>query len=229
MAVNSNASTVFGLVFQADGNPMASAALLFSPASRRTRTSLGGLVGTASIEMDTNGQGFFTGTLMPGRYFLRIGDSDAIPLVVPQTAGTYVVQDLLGVSGGTVGAGVNFRDIGGQRQLLSSNGGWYLPSVTVSGSATSITFGAGANTGGTANWQYRAGMFELVGSDSQYRAPFVSGTVSAPALSFAAVGATAFSNSRTSSGKFQLYNPSTGSWHTWFLNNVVNAFGPAET
>ena len=229
MAVNSNASTVFGLVFQADGNPMASAALLFSPASRRTRTSLGGLVGTASIEMDTNGQGFFTGTLMPGRYFLRIDDSDPIPLVVPQTAGTYVIQDLLGVSGGTVGAGVNFRDVGTQRQLLSSNGGWYVPSVTVSGAATAISFGTGSDTGGTTNYRRRSGMFELVGSDGSYRAPFVSGTVNAPALSFAAVNATPFTNDRTSSGKFQLYNPSTGSWHTWFLNGAYNAFGPAES
>lgn len=228
MAINTSASTVFGIVYQADGNPLASAALFFTPASRRTRTSVGGLVGTGTVEMDTNGQGFFTGTLMPGRYFLRIGDSDAIPLVVPSTAGTYVIQDLLGVSGGTVSAGVNYRDIGSQRQLLSSNGAWYLPSVTVSGSAVAYAYALGSDSGGSANYQFRSGMFELAGSDSQFRAPFVTGSSSAPAFALAAVGATAFTNTRISSGKFQLYNSTTGLWHTWFLNGIAGALGPAE-
>jgi hypothetical protein len=229
MAINSNASTVFGLVFGPDGNPSASSALLFTPSTRRPRTSQGGLIGSGSVEMDTNGQGCFTGTLMPGRYYLRVDDGDPIPLVVPSTAGTYVIQDLLGVSGGTVGAGVNFQDIGSQRQLLSSNGGWYVPSVTVSGGSAAISYGVGTSSGGSANWQFRSGMFELLGTDSQYRAPYLTGSAAAPAFALAAVAATPFTNTRTSSGKFQLYNPTTAQWHTWFLNGVAGALGPAES
>jgi hypothetical protein len=229
MAINSNASTVFGLVFGPDGNPSASSALLFTPSTRRPRTSQGGLIGSGSVEMNTNGQGFFTGTLMPGRYYLRVDDGDPIPLVVPSTAGTYVIQDLLGVSGGTVTAGVNYRDIGAQRQLLSSNGAWYVPSVTVSGGAAAISYALGSDAGGTVNYRFRSSMYELAGTDSQYRAPYVTGTASAPALALAAVGATAFANSRVSAGKFQLNNPTTGTWHTWFLNGVAGALGPAES
>ena len=232
MAISSAAATVFGILYGADGNPLIAQDLVFRPSSTKPRFYSGGLTAVGQIVTTTNTEGFFTTTLMPGKYFLRLSGSDPVPFVVP-TAGNFLLQDLIAGGSGSISAGVNYRDVGAsviQRQLLSTNGGWYVPQVVVSGGA-SIGYGVASAFGSGANFRIRSGMLELIASsDGSYRAPFVMGTALAPDIALAAVNATPFVNYRILAGKFQLYNPTTSVqlYHTWFLSDTATAFGPGE-
>jgi hypothetical protein len=231
MATSSAAATVFGILYGADGNPLIAQDLVFRPSSTKPRFFSGGLTAVGQVTATTNATGFFTTTLLPGKYFLRLSGADPVPFVVP-TAGNFLLQDLIAGGSGSITAGVNYRDVGAstiQRQLLSTNGGWYVPQVVISGGA-SVAYGVASAFGAGANFQDRSGMFELIASsDGSFRAPYVTGTALAPVMALAAVNATPFTNKRILAGKFQLYNPSTSLYHTWFLSDTSTAFGPGES
>jgi hypothetical protein len=185
------------------------------------------------ITATTNSIGFFSQTLLPGRYYLRVASGDSVLFTVPAITSTYLIQSLLGISSGQLAAGNNFRDVGVVRQLLGSDGNWYAPQFRVVGSAVSLGFSLGFNTASAAdqtNWQLRGGMLELASTDGNFRAPFVTGTKTAPVFAQAAPGITPFANVRyDASGNLQLCNPAiiSPNWFTWFVVGGASAFGPA--
>lgn len=73
-------------------------------------------------------------------------------------------------------------------------------------------------------------IFELLGSDGNYYAPYASGPASAPQFYFEVPQQAVFQNWRISTaGEFQLYNVTANVWHTWFIYNGASAFGPATS
>jgi len=240
MAISNLASTVFGVLYGADGNPAVAQDLVFRPSSTKPRASVAGVVSTASVTVTTNASGFFTTTLMPGKYFLRLAGADPVPLLVPSAVGNYFLQNLVAPLGSGISLGVNYRDIGStniQRQLLSTNGNWYVPYVVITNGVPAIAFGLGSDSGGDANFTYVSGCFKLLAADGSAWIPFITGNYAAPAVALATASTAAFTNSRITGGNFQLLNPletlANGNqlpqYHTWFLVNTASALAAGQS
>lgn len=219
-------TSIFGVIFDLTGTPAINAALTIRPATSYPTGIVGGTVGPTDLLIFTNPAGFFTSGLVPGNYYLWIGQSGRARFTMPTTAGAYLLQDLLGGSG-MANAGINYQYVGAQLQLLGTDGNWYVPSVNfVNGSPSLALSQASTSSTGTANYQTRGAMLEFAGSDGQFRAPFLQNN----SLELAQPGAAPFANYRIQTGgNWQLYDVVNANWRTTFVNNGVLAFGPATT
>jgi hypothetical protein len=220
-------NTVFGVIMDVTGNPVINAELLIRPAVTGPAGMVGGVIAPGDLHLFTNPAGFFTSGLIPGNYYLWVNRSGRSRFTMPSTPGAYLLQDLLGAQGMVPNAGINYRYLGGQLQLLGSDGNWYVPQIQVNPLA--LGFGVFDPTlVAAANYQTRGLMLEFIGADLQFRAPFLSGPDSAPIFSFAQPGAAPFQNYRiqNGAGALQILNVTTNLWRTIFLNNNAIAFGP---
>jgi hypothetical protein len=221
------ATALFGVILDQTGNYSNGSTILLRRTSKRPNALTSGVTTTADVLVTSNASGYFRTPLLPGSYFIWIDGSDYQKITVPSAAGDYLLQDLIsGSTGGTVTSGINYRDANGQRQLLGSDGNWYVPEGVFYGTVPRIGFAIGNSVGGTPNFQVRNGqLFELLFTDGTYRAPVLENGQAA----LLAPGATPVSNFRiTNTGKFQLYDFGTLNWHTWFIYQSQGAFGPGE-
>jgi hypothetical protein len=220
------ATALFGVIFDQTGNYSSGSNIVIRHASRRPIATSSGVSSTKDLVVSTNTTGFFRTPILPGTYFIWIDGSDYQKITIPAASGDYLLEDLIIGGSGSITAGVNYRDISGQRQLLGSDGLWYIPEVSHTGGAARIAYAVGNTLGGTANFQTRAGlMFELLGDDGLYYAPIVQNNQ----VAILSPGATPFINTRISANKFQLYDTVNLNWRTWFIYQSAGALGPAES
>lgn len=183
----------------------------------RRRWGVSGRVGaTTSIEdvvAITDATGFVTQSILGGEYRIWIGAAEARRIVIPDDDGTYLLQDLLGGTTGTVALTYRYQDT--ELQILNgTTGAWH--GFRVSGEAGEEVISIDEIGTATANYQWEAGTLFLRNADTDvWHAIYLTGAV--PQFALGADGELVTANARTTAGKLQIRNVTTGQYHTIYL------------
>jgi hypothetical protein len=206
-------ATLFTRVMDNAGNGMVGVVVLVR---RRWGISgrTDGVTADAGLYLVTDHNGFASGVVLGGEYRVWVGlNTDPRRIVVPDDDGTYLLQDLIGVTGGT--ANLTYRYQESSLQVLNgSTGAWH--GFRVSGAEGEEVISIDEIGTATANYKWEAGTLFLRNADTNaWHAIYLTGAV--PQFALGADGEMVTANARTTAGKLQIRNVTTGEYHTIYL------------
>jgi hypothetical protein len=220
---------IFSTLRRGDGSAWIGTVRLRPAKTPLSRT--GGLTVEDDITTSTDGSGWFGIHLQaPGDYYVWLGSARVPRLVtIPDSAATYLLEDLLGIPGGSFP--VNYLELGTQFLLLNGTTGQFH-ALGVTGTAPSyqleILPGGSLARLTSFRWQDAPSKtaFQIWHETAKvWVAPFIASGV----LQFGAAGDVVANNARISGAKFQMRDTVAGTWHTVYLVGTSPQFyiGPA--
>lgn len=166
-----------------------------------------------TITADVNG--FVTSPIVGGVFRVWIGGMrDPKLITVPDDDGTYLLEDLLGVTGGT--AALTYRYYQDCIQILNGTTGDFL-GFRLRGEAEAMQLALDEGEDLTANYKWEGGSLQIWNADTEeWHAVWLSGA--SPQFVFGEAGELASGMARVSAGKLQLKNSTTSLWHSIYAS-----------
>jgi hypothetical protein len=190
----------------------------------RRRWGVSGRVGaTTSIEdvvATTDATGFVTQSMLGGEYRIWIGASEARRIVIPDDDGTYLLEDLLGVTGGAAALTYRYQDT--ELQILNgTTGAWH--GFRVTGEEGEEVISIDEVVGATNNYKWKDGTLLIRNADTEaWHAIHLTGAT--PQFALAADGELLSANARMNAGKLQLLNITTNLYHSIYLTGSASSW-----
>lgn len=167
------------------------------------------------VTADTNG--FVTSPIVGGVFRVWIGGMrDPKLITVPDDDGTYLLEDLLGITGGT--AALTYRYYQDCLQILNGTTGEFL-GFRLRGSGAEMQLALDEGEDLTANYRWEDGCLQIWNADTgDWHAVWLSGAT--PQITFGAPGELASGMARVSGGKLQLKSSTTSLWHSIYASGT---------
>ena len=165
------------------------------------------------VTADVNG--FVTTPIIGGVFRVWIGSHREPRLItVPDDDGTYLLEDLLGVTGGT--AALTYRYYQDCIQILNGTTGEFL-GFRLRGEAEAMQLALDEGEDLTANYKWEGGSLQIWNADTEeWHAVWLSGA--SPQFVFGEAGVAATSTARISGGLLQIKNTTTSLWHSIYAS-----------
>lgn len=222
--------SVFSILRRGDGSAWLGT-VRFRPA-QTPLSRTGGITVDDDITVSTDGSGWFGAILQaPGDYYVWLGTARIPRLIrVPEGAGSYLLEDLLGIPGGSLP--VNYLEIGSRLLLINATTGQLHPwAVTGTAPAYQLEILPGQSLVRTVTFRWQNAPTNTAAqlwheTAKVWIPPFVDGGV----LQFGTAGAVVGNNARIFGSKFQMRDVTAGTWHTVYVTGTSPQFylGPAE-
>lgn len=165
------------------------------------------------LTADTNG--FISSPIIGGVFRVWIGGMrDPKLITVPDDDGSYLLEDLLGITGGT--AALTYRYYQDCIQILNGTTGEFL-GFRLRGEAAEMQLALDEGEDLTANYRWEGGSLQIWNADTEeWHAVWLSGA--SPQFTFGTAGELASGMARVSGGKLQLKNSTTSLWHSIYAS-----------
>lgn len=176
---------------------------------------VGAVTNGAELAVTSDTNGFITTPIVGGVFRVWIGSHREPRLItVPDDDGTYLLEDLLGVTGGT--AALTYRYHLDCLQILNGTTGEFL-GFRLRGEAEAMQLALDEGEDLTANYKWEGGSLQIWNADTEeWHAVWLSGA--SPQFTFGAAGELASGMARVSAGKLQLKNSTTSLWHSIYAS-----------
>ena len=203
-------ATLFTRIISDTGSGVSGASL-----SLRRRWSPQARVGAVTtgedILLTADANGFVSSPIVGGVFRVWIGGMrDPKLITVPDDDGTYLLEDLLGITGGT--AALTYRYNGHCLQILNGTSGEFL-GFRLRGEAEAMQLALDQGEDLTANYKWEGGSLQIWNPDTEeWHAVWLSGAT--PQFVFGEAGELATGMARMSAGKLQMKNETTSLWHS---------------
>jgi hypothetical protein len=190
----------------------------------RRRWGVSGRVGAVTASGDilavTDSTGFVTQSILGGEYRIWIGDAEPRRIVVPEDDGTYLLEDLIGVTGGVANLTYRYQDA--ELQVLNgTTGGWH--GFRVTGDEGEEVVAIDPVVGVTANYKWEGGTLLISNAGTNaWHAIHLTGAT--PQFALGADGELLSGNARITAGKLQLLNVTTDLYHSIYLTGAASSW-----
>ena len=181
---------------------------------------VGGVTSTDDVVAITAATGFVTQSMLGGEYRIWIGDGEPRRIVIPDDDGTYLLEDLIGVTGGVANLTYRYQDT--ELQVLNgTTGAWH--GFRVTGDEGEEVVAIDPVVGVTANYKWEGGtlLIRNAGTDAWHAIHLTGAT---PQFALGADGELLSGNARTTAGKLQLRNVSTDLYHSIYLTGSASSW-----
>lgn len=212
-------STVFTRIVDDTGAGVSGGQVVFrrrwSPQAR-----VGAVTVTSDITVTADATGFITTALLGGEFRVWLPGADPRVITVPDDDGTYLLEDLLGVTGNVTPLTYRYRTATSGDNLLevinASNGVYYGFRIT---GAEELQIQIDEEESGVANYRWEAGCLQIWHPDGEtWHALYLTG--GSPQFVIGDEGELYSANARHSGGKLQLRNSTTGLYHSVYLTGT---------
>lgn len=165
------------------------------------------------LTADTNG--FVTSPIVGGLFRVWISPLTEPRLInIPDDDGTYLLEDLLGITGAT--AALTYRYYQDCIQILNGTTGEFL-GFRLRGEAAEMQLALDEGEDLTANYKWEGGSLQIWNADTEeWHAVWLSGA--SPQFTFGTAGELASGMARVSGGKLQLKSSTTSLWHSIYAS-----------
>lgn len=209
-------ATLFTRIINDTGSGVSGAVLSlrrrWSPQAR-----VGAVTSGEDILLTADANGFVSSPIVGGVFRVWIGGMrDPKLITVPDDDGTYLLEDLFGITGGT--AALTYRYLAGVLELLNGTTGAFHPIsiATVDG----LTLVASTSGDTPANFRWESGCLQVLHvEDETWHPVWIVGAT--PQIAIGTAGETVSPNARISGGKLQLRNLTTNQYHTIYLTGAA--------
>lgn len=186
----------------------------------RPQARIGAVTVGSDITITADASGFLTSTILGGIYRCWIPGADPRLLVVPDDDGTYLLEDLMGVTGGATSLTYRYRtglDGDDLLELLNGTTGEFS-GFTVRG-AVELQLAIDEDGSQIANYRWVAGCLQIWNPDTEtWHALYLTGA--GPQFVIGAAGELYAGNARISAAKLQLVNATTDLYHSIYLTGT---------
>lgn len=212
-------STVFTRIVDDTGVGVSGGQVVFrrrwSPQAR-----VGAVTVTSDITVTADVNGFISTALLGGQYRVTLPGADPRLITVPDDDGTYLLEELLGVTGNVTPLTYRYRamDEGGAvlEVINGSTGVFYGFRIT---GADELQLQVDDEESDVANYRWEAGCLQIWNGDTEtWHALYLSGAV--PQFVIGEAGELYSANARDSGGKLQIRNSTTGLYHSIYLTGT---------
>lgn len=210
-------ATLFTRIIDETGSGVSGATVIlrrrWSPQAR-----VGAVTKGTDLTLTADVNGFITSPIIGGVFRVWIGSHREPRLItVPDDDGTYLLEDLLGVTGGT--AALTYRYYQDCLQTLNGTTGEFL-GFRLRGSGVAMQLALDEGEDLTANFKWEGGSLQIWNADTEeWHAVWLSGA--SPQFTFGEAGELATGMARVNAGKLQLKNSTTSLWHSIYATGAT--------
>ncbi len=216
-------ATLFTRIVDDTGAPVPGGIVVFqrrwSPQAR-----VGAVTVSSRITVTADAAGFISTALLGGEFRVWLPGNDPRKIIVPDDDGTYLLEDLLGVTGNQTALTYRYRrDVSGEDILEILNGTTgALRGFRITGTSP-LQISLDADPSADANYKWDAGTLLIRNTESStWHAFYLTGA--SPQFAIGEAGVLYSANARHKDGKLQLRNATTGLYHSIYLTGTPDTW-----
>ena len=216
-------ATVFTRIVDDTGAPVPGGIVVFrrrwAPQAR-----VGAVTVASKITVTADAAGFLSTGLLGGEFRVWLPGADPRKILIPDDAGTYLLEDLLGITGTATPITYRYRRASSGDDILEVLNGTtgVFRGFRISG-ATPVQIAVDEAAAADANYRWEAGTLQIFNTETEaWHALYLTGA--SPQFAVGEAGAFYSGNARHKDGKLQLRNATTGLYHSIYLSGAPDSW-----